>query len=53
MYRFEGDSNLDDSSILFAISATKSNLKGMLVDAYGAYADPLNIEMIQKLKYRP
>ncbi len=53
MYRFEGDSNPDDSSILFAISAPSFNLKGLLVDAYGAYADPLNIEMIQKLKYKP
>lgn len=53
MHRFEGDSNPDDSSILFAISAPTFNLKGLLVDAYGAYSDPLNTEMIQKLKYKP
>ncbi|WP_366944301.1 phosphoribosylpyrophosphate synthetase [uncultured Aquimarina sp.] len=53
MHRFEGDSNPDDSSILFAISSKTFELKGLLVDAYGVYADPLNIEMIQKLKYRP
>ncbi len=53
MHRFEGDSNPDDSSILFAISSETFNLKGLLVDAYGVYADPLNTAMIQKLKYRP
>lgn len=50
-YRFEGDSNPDDSSILYAIS-TEYGLKGLLVDAYGAYSDNLNVEMIQKLKIR-
>jgi hypothetical protein len=53
VHRFEGASNPDDSSILFAISAPEFNLKGLLVDAYGAYADPLNTEMIRKLAFRP
>lgn len=52
-FRFEGDSNPDDSSILFAISVPSYKIKGVLVDAYGIYADPLNAEMIQKLKYKP
>lgn len=50
-YRFEGDSNPDDSSILYAIS-TEYGIKGLLVDAYGAYSDNLNAAMIQKLKIR-
>jgi hypothetical protein len=50
-YRFEGDSNPDDSSILYAIH-TGSGIKGLLVDAYGIYSDNLNAEMIQKLKIR-
>ena len=53
VFRFEGDSNPDDSSILFAISAPQIPLKGLLVDAYGVYADPLTTEMIQKLKFKP
>ena len=53
MYRFEGDSNPDDASVLYAISAEKHQLKGVLVDAYGAYADPVNAELIAKLKYKP
>ena len=48
-YRFEGDSNPDDSSILYAIQTT-CGIKGLLVDAYGVYSDALTAEMIQKLK---
>lgn len=50
-YRFEGMSNTDDNSIVFAISS-KEGLKGVLVDAYGVYADSLNDAMIQKLRIR-
>lgn len=50
-YRFEGDSNPDDSSILYAIS-TEYGIKGLLVDAYGTYSDNMNAAMIQKLKMR-
>lgn len=53
VFRFEGDSNPADASVLYAISSEKYNLKGLLIDAYGAYADPLTSEMIQKLKYEP
>ena len=37
-YRFEGPSNPDDMSILFAIE-TIDGRKGTLIDAYGLYAD--------------
>lgn len=37
-YRFEGDSDPGDNSILYAIE-TKDGLRGTLVDAYGPYAD--------------
>lgn len=50
-YRFEGMSNPDDNSIVFAISS-KNGVKGVLVDAYGAYSENLNDAMIQKLKIR-
>jgi hypothetical protein len=48
VHRFEGMTNPDDSSILFAISSS-NGLKGLLVDAYGPYADSLSPIMIQKL----
>ncbi len=53
VYRFEGDSNPGDSSVMYAITSKKYALKGVLVDAYGAYADPVTSEMIEKLRYRP
>ncbi len=37
-YRFEGESDPADMSILYAIE-TKDGRKGMLVDAFGTYAD--------------
>ncbi|TPE46275.1 hypothetical protein [Pontibacter mangrovi] len=37
-YRFEGESNPDDMSILYVLE-TKSGLKGSLSDAYGTYSD--------------
>jgi len=49
VYRFEGATNPDDSSVLFAIQSS-AGVKGILVDAYGVYADALSQEMIDALK---
>ena len=48
-YRFEGQTNPDDSTILYAIE-TSTGEKGLLVDAYGVYAGNVSREMIEKLK---
>lgn len=48
-YRFEGDSSTDDNSILFAIES-KDGIKGVLIDAYGVYAEALSSEMALKMK---
>lgn len=37
-YRFEGQSDPADNSILYIVE-TEDGVKGMVVDAYGAYAD--------------
>lgn len=50
-HRFEGMSDPDDMSIIFAIT-TGDGLKGTLVDAYGTYEDPITSEMVQKMKIR-
>ena len=47
-HRFEGMSNPSDNSIVYAISSN-SGVKGVLVDAYGVYAENLNDAMIRKL----
>lgn len=51
-YRFEGMSNPDDSSILYAISSKKYGLKGQLVNGYGIYSEDTTDEIIDKLKTR-
>ena len=48
-YRFEGMSNPSDNSIVYAISSN-TGIKGVLVDAYGMYAENLNEAMINKLR---
>lgn len=49
-FRFEGQSDPDDQAILYAISSDHYQLKGVLVNAYGIYSDPITDEMLQKLK---
>jgi hypothetical protein len=38
VYRFEGISDPDDNDVLYAIES-KNGYKGILIDAYGVYAD--------------
>jgi len=47
-YRFEGESNPDDSSILYAIE-TDSNEKGTLVDGYGTSSDANTASFMRKV----
>ena len=49
VHRFEGMTNPDDSEVLYAIRSTKG-LKGLLLDAYGAYAASVSADMIKKLR---
>jgi hypothetical protein len=49
IYRFEGATDPGDSTILYAISSSKYHMKGVLVNAYGVYAEPLTNEMLEKL----
>ena len=49
IYRFEGMSSTDDNSVLYAISS-KNGVKGILVDAYGVYAENISEEMRKKLR---
>ncbi|MBS1666098.1 MAG: phosphoribosylpyrophosphate synthetase [Bacteroidetes bacterium] len=48
VYRFEGDSNPDDESVVYAIES-KHGHKGVLVNGYGISADPIGDEMVKKL----
>lgn len=48
-YRFEGSSNPSDEEVVFAIES-KDGLKGVLVDAFGTYAESLSEAMVEKLQ---
>jgi hypothetical protein len=48
-YRFEGESNPDDNSIVYAIE-TKNGEKGTLIDSYGAYSDPFVEDFIKQVQ---
>jgi hypothetical protein len=49
-FRFEADTNPDEQSIIYAISSETQNVKGILINAYGIYSDPVTDEMLQHLK---
>jgi len=48
-HRFEGDSNPEDQSIVYAISSEKHGVKGVLVNGYGPEASSMTQELVQKL----
>ena len=50
-YRFEGASNPSDMSIVYAIESQKFNLKGVLVNAYGTYANNSSSAIEAKLNH--
>ncbi|MBC6991815.1 MULTISPECIES: hypothetical protein [Hymenobacter] len=48
-YRFEGESDPDDMSILYAIEAS-DGVKGTISTAYGVYADTETDEFLKKVE---
>jgi hypothetical protein len=50
-YRFEGDSDPDESSVIYAISSSQG-IKGTLTDAYGVYAANVSPAMASKLQVK-
>lgn len=50
-YRFEGESNPDDMSIVYALVATDGS-KHVFIDAYGAYSDNQSADFIKKVKIK-
>ena len=49
-FRFDESSDASDQSVIYAISSDKYKLKGILINAYGIYSEPLTNEMLNKLK---
>ena len=50
-HRFEGASDPDDMSVVYGIEATDGT-RGVVVDAYGVYADPRLSELLKYVKVR-
>ena len=53
VFRFEGASNPDDEAVVYAIESKDGDVKGVMVSAFGAYADPVSNAIIQKLAIHP
>jgi len=51
-HRFEGESNPSDMSVIYALES-KDGSKGVIISAYGPYADPAFMEFLDKLTIRP
>ena len=51
-YRFEGATNPSDMSIVYAIESPKYDLKGVLVNAYGTYANNSSSAIEAKLNHQ-
>ena len=49
VHRFQEMSDLDNESILYAISSAQHGLKGVLVNAYGIYSETATTELVEKL----
>ena len=52
VYRFEGMSDPADEATVYAISAPKYNVKGILVNGYGVYTEALTDEMLKTLQVK-
>jgi len=50
-YRFEGSSNPSDMSIVYAVSSDKYGIKGVLVNAFGTYANSSSSAIQAKLNH--
>lgn len=50
-YRFEGVSDPDDMSIIYAVE-TDDGTRGTLIDAFGAYADPDIAAIVDRMDFR-
>lgn len=50
-FRFEGNTDPDDEDIVYGINSSKADIKGVLISAFGMYADMISTEMIKKLSF--
>jgi hypothetical protein len=51
VYRFEGESDPSDEVVVYAIRSTIRKLYGILINAYGIYAERSSDELVKKLAF--
>ncbi|WP_118952676.1 phosphoribosylpyrophosphate synthetase [Taibaiella helva] len=49
VFRFEGITDPGDENVVYAISSESHGVKGILMNAFGVYSDPVSDKMIKKL----
>lgn len=52
VFRFEGDSDPADETVLYAVESKDKLQKGIVVAAYGTYSDQATEEIIKKFSIR-
>lgn len=50
-HRFEGSTDFEDMSIIYGLE-THSGIKGIIIDAFGTYADTELGDFLRKAKFR-
>ena len=53
IYRFEGPTDPGDELILYALSSDRYSMKGVLLNAYGVYAESITADLEQQLHFPP
>lgn len=51
VFRFEGETDPGDENVVYAIASPLYAVKGILVSAYGVYADAMCEQMLRKLQF--
>jgi hypothetical protein len=51
VYRFEGMNDPSDSAVVYALESSRGK-KGLLIDAYGAYADEHKVTFLKNIPIR-
>lgn len=49
-FRFDENEDPSDQSVIYAISSEKDHLKGILINGYGIYSEPIANELLEKLR---
>ena len=51
-FRFDVNEDPSDQAVLYAISSSIHNMKGLLVNGYGLYSDATSNAILEKLKVK-